>query len=43
MPATRPLNTADERHVGLLRKDFIPFSLIGYCEEAFQAAQIGGL
>jgi hypothetical protein len=42
MPPTRPLNIADERHVGLLRDDFIPFSLIAYCEEAFQAAEVKG-
>ena len=43
MPPTRPLNIADVRHVGLLRDDFVPFSLIGYCEEAFQAAEIDGI
>jgi len=43
MPPTRPLNIADERHIGLLRDDFIPFSLIGYCEEALQAAEVEGI
>jgi len=42
-PPTRPLNVADERHVGLLRDDYIPFSLIGYCEEAFEAAEVEGI
>ena len=43
MPPTRPLNVADERHLDLLRKDFIPFSLIEYCEEAYGAATVEGL
>ena len=43
MPPTRPLNIGDERHVGLLRDDYVPFSLIGYCEEAFQSADVKGI
>lgn len=43
MPPTRPLNIADVRHVGLLSDDFIPFSLIGYCDEAFEAADVAGI
>ena len=43
MPPTRPLNVADERHLDLLRKDYIPFSLIKYCEEAYGAATIEGI
>jgi hypothetical protein len=43
MPPTRPLNIGDERHVGLLRDDYVPFSLIGYCEEAFQSADVNGI
>jgi len=43
MPPTRPLNPSDERHIGLLRNDYIPYSLIQYCEEAFAAAQVEGI
>jgi hypothetical protein len=43
MPPTRPLNVADERHLDLLRKDYIPFSLIKYCEEAYGAATVEGI
>lgn len=43
MPPTRPLNIGDDRHVGLLREDYVPFSLIGYCEEAFQSADVKGI
>jgi len=43
MPPTRPLNIGDERHVGLLRDDYVPFSLIGYCEEAFESADVKGM
>ena len=42
-PPTRPLNVADERHLGLLREDYIPFSLIEYCEEAYSTAAVEGL
>ena len=43
MPPTRPLNVADERHLGLLRDDYIPFSLIQYCTEALDSATVEGL
>jgi hypothetical protein len=42
MPPTRPLNVADERHLGLLRDDYIPYSLIQYCEEALSTATVEG-
>lgn len=42
-PPSRPLNLQNERHVELLKNDYISYSLIGYAQEALEQADVKGL
>jgi hypothetical protein len=43
LPPRSPLNIRDERYVKFIRDDYLRYSLIGYADEAFEAATIEGL
>lgn len=42
-PPTRPLNVQNEKHLELLRDDYVRYSLIAYAEESLRQAQVSGL
>ena len=42
-PTARPLNINDERHLGLLRDDWVRVSFIDYAHQALAEAEVTGL
>ena len=42
-PPTRPLNVNNEKHLELLRDDYIRYALIEYAEESLKQAKVEGL
>jgi hypothetical protein len=42
-PPTNPLNYRDERHLGMIREDFVRLKFTEYCHESLEQAEISGL